>query len=77
MARMDVAIEDFRTGRVKIVTYRGPREALEELKRDILKDRGAHRPPGTAIHTPVPPGVEPGGFVASFLVMDPLTVVDG
>jgi hypothetical protein len=73
---MDVAIEDFRTGRVKIVTYTGSREALEELKRDIVKDRKAHKPPGTAIHTPVPEGVTPGGFVASFLVMDPLTIVD-
>ena len=76
MARMDVTIEDFRTGRVRIVTYRGSRELLEELKRDIIKDRGAHKPPGTAIHTPVPPGIEPGGFVASFLCKDPLKVVD-
>ena len=76
MARMDVAIEDFKTGQVKIVTYQGSVKALEELKRDILKDRGAHKPPGTAIHTPVPDGITPGGFVASFLVMDPLTIVD-
>jgi len=76
VARMDVAIEDFRTARVKIVTYQGSRALLEELKRDILKDRAAHKPPGTAIHTPVPAGIEPGGLVASFLVMDPLTVTD-
>lgn len=76
MARMDVAIEDFQTGRVKIITYRGSKAALEELRRDILKDRAAHKPPGTAIHTPVPDGIEPGGFVASFLVMDPVTIVD-
>jgi hypothetical protein len=73
---MDVAIEDFRTGRVKIVTYTGSTAALEGLKRDIIKDRAAHKPPGTAIHTPVPDGIEPGGFVASFLVMDPITVVE-
>ena len=76
MARLDVAIEDFRTARVKIVTYQGSKALLEELKRDILKDRAAHKPPGTAIHTPVPDGIEPGGFVASFLVMDPLTIVE-
>jgi hypothetical protein len=73
---MDVAIEDWQTGRVKIITYRGPKAVLEELRRDIIKDRGAHKPPGTAIHTPVPDGIEPGGFVASFLVMDPLTIVE-
>jgi len=76
MARLDVALEDFRTGQVRIVTYTGPREALGELMRDIIKDRKAHKPPGTAIHTPVPDGVTPGGFVASFLVMDPLTIID-
>ena len=75
MARMDVAIEDFRTGRVKIITYTGSRTVLEELKRDIMKDRQTHKPPGTAIHTPIPDGITPGGFVASFLVMDPLTIV--
>jgi len=73
---MDVAIEDWQTGRVRIITYRGSKASLEELRRDIIKDRGAHKPPGTAIHTPVPEGIEPGGFVASFLVMDPLTIVD-
>ncbi|MEN8149906.1 MAG: hypothetical protein ABFS86_08790 [Planctomycetota bacterium] len=76
MAKLDVAIEDFQTGRVKITTYHGSMAALEELRRDIIKDRKAHKPPGTAIHTPVPDGIEPDGFVASFLVMDPLTIVE-
>jgi hypothetical protein len=42
VAKLTVRISDFQTGKVRVVTYQGPREALEELRRDILKDRAAH-----------------------------------
>jgi hypothetical protein len=76
MARLDVKIDDFKTGKVRVVTYRGPTDALLLLRREIRRDRAAHKPPGTAIHTPVPADVAPGGFVASFLVLDPLEVIE-
>ncbi len=76
MARLDVRIDDFKTGKIRVVTYRGPTESLLALRKEILKDRAAHKPPATAIHTAVPANVKPGGFVASFLVLDPLRVIE-
>ena len=76
MAIMRVKIRDIQVRKVRVRTYRGSREALAQLRADIIDDRAAHKPPGTAIHTPVPPGVQPGGLVASFLVVDPLVIED-
>jgi len=74
MPTLKVRIRDLAARKLRVRTYRGSREALEELRRSIVSDRAAHKPPGTAIHTPVPPGVTPGGLVASFLVADPLEI---
>jgi hypothetical protein len=76
MPILKVRLRDIRAQKIIVRTYRGSREALDELKSAILSDRAAHKPPGTAIHTPVPAGVKPGGFVASFLVADPLEIED-
>jgi hypothetical protein len=46
---MEISIKDLSTGRTRIVTYRGSRAALEELRHDIIADRGAHKPPGTPL----------------------------
>ena len=74
MPEMKVRIRDIRTGEIRVRTYRGELPALERLKADIVKDRGSHKPPGTAIHTPVPPGVRPRALVPSFLVEDPILI---
>ena len=76
MATLELRITDIETGRTRLRVYRGPRIALEALKADIEGDRGGYGPPGTAIHTPVPPGVDPTGFVPSFLVVDPIVIRD-
>lgn len=72
MPKLYVRIGDIEGGPPKVRVYRGPREALEALWEEIERDRRAFEPPGTAIHTPVPPNVLPSGFVPSYLVMDPI-----
>jgi len=75
MPEMKVRIRDIQTGKIRVRTYRGELRALERLKAEIMLDRGSYKPPGTAIHTPVPPGVRPRALVPSFLVEDPIVIV--
>lgn len=76
MPKLYIRITDIEGGKPTVRVYRGPREALEALREDIEKDRRSFDPPGTAIHTPVPPNVLPSGFVPSYLVMDPIRIRD-
>ena len=71
-----VRVRDLASGGVRTKTYVGDRDVLEKLKTKIQRHRAAHKPPDTAIHTPVPKGVRPGGFIASFLVVDPIQIAD-
>ena len=74
MAKLKVRITDVPTGKIRLRTYIGELAALERLRQDILKDRAGYHPPGTAIHTPIPPGVKPKSMVPSFLVRDPIEI---
>lgn len=76
MPKLFLRIIDIEGGNPKVRVYRGPKEALVSLRRDIESDRRSFDPPGTAIHTPVPPNVLPSGFVPSYLVMDPMQIRD-
>jgi hypothetical protein len=76
MATLKIRIRDIQSGKLRLRSYRGPAVALRALKDDIAKDRKSHHPPGTAIHTPVPAGITPAGFVPSFLVVDPMEITE-